>query len=541
MSLEIVKRATRLPAPLVMSPTQSFEGGDGSWSTFNLAVGTPPQSFHVLPSTKGSETWVPFPEGCTSSDPPNCPVLRGVQPFNGNPSSGFLINQSTTWDDQGLYAIQLESNLNYEANGHYGEDVLAINGGNGSSNGLSLPKQVIAGIAAKDYLIGVLGLGIQPTSFSSSSTPVRTFMEQLRNNKLIPSLSYGYTAGASYQQKGVLGNLILGGYDSSRFKPVATSHSFSFGTSDANPLKVGVQSIVADNTLLGTTSFSVGAGHLTVIDSTVPHLWLPRAVCDKMEAAFGLTYDNQSDLYTMNDTMHARLQALNPSVTFKIGDTPYDNGNGTNIRLPYGAFDLRTGWPTYSENVNYFPIRRANNESQYTLGRTLLQEAYIIVDYERKNFSLHQATFTIPLPASRIVTIRSKESSQSPSSGISTGIVAGLAVAGVIVAVLVAAGLIWFLRNRHTKNRTPELDGSGKFIPIRSYTDNKLGDAAELGPAEMDAGGRHAISELGASMADRKERPYRFANELPHLAEPTIYYEMDTINSFGVSDRILTN
>lgn len=499
--------------------------------------GTPPQSFHVLPSTKGSESWVPLPEGCTSTDPSNCPVLRGVQPFNGNPPSGFLINQSTTWDEQGLYAIQLETALNYEANGHYGKDVLALNGGNGSSNGVSLANQLVAGIAAKDYLLGVLALGIQPTSFSSSSTPVKTFMEQLKYNKLIPSLSYGYTAGASYQQKGVLGNLILGGYDSSRFKADTTTHSFSFGASDANPLKVGVQSIVADNTLVGTTSFSVNAGHLSVIDSTIPHIWLPRAICDKMEAAFGLTYDNQSDLYTVNDTMHAQLQALNPSITFKIGDTAYDNGNGTNIRLPYGAFDLKVGWPTYSEDVNYFPIRRANNDTQYTLGRTLLQEAYVVVDYERRNFSLHQTTFSSPLPASRIVTIHANDYPSASNTGISTGAIAGIAVAAV-VGILAIAALIWFLRKRKEKNRTPELDGNGKPICPGPYNDIKVGHEAEAEFAEMDAGGQHQISELGAPMVDRKERPHSFANELPQPAEPIVYYEMDAGNYLGGTNRI---
>ncbi|TID19109.1 acid protease [Venturia nashicola] len=544
MSPHLSKRARTVPAPLVVRSSQSFEGGDGDWSTFNLAVGTPPQSFHVLPSTKGSETWVPVPEGCTTTDPPNCPSIRGVQPFNGNSPSGFLINQSTTWEEQGLYAIQLDTALNYKANGHYGKDVLALNGGNGSSGGVSLPKQMVAGIAAKDYLLGILGLGIQPTSFSSSSTPVKTFMDQLKDNRLIPSLSYGYTAGASYQQKGVLGSLILGGYDSSRFKPDATPHSFSFGASDANPLKVGVQSIVADNTLVGTTSLSLNAGHLTVVDSTVPHIWLPRAVCDRMEAAFGLIYDSQSDLYTLNNTMHAQLQALNPSITFKIGDTAYDNGNGTNIRLPYGAFDLKVGWPTYSEDVNYFPIRRANNETQYTLGRTLLQEAYIVVDYERRNFSLYQTTFSSPLPPSRIVTIQPKNALSSPSSGISTGAIAGIVVAGVILAILAIAASIWFLRKRREKNRPPELDGNGNSLSI-GHHDRKIGHKAESGLAEMDAEGQHQILELGQHqilelgppMVDRKERPHNFATELPQPAEPTVYYEMDADSSVGGGEK----
>jgi hypothetical protein len=38
MSLDLLKRATTIPAPLVVDPSQSFEGADGSWSTFTIAM-----------------------------------------------------------------------------------------------------------------------------------------------------------------------------------------------------------------------------------------------------------------------------------------------------------------------------------------------------------------------------------------------------------------------------------------------------------------------------------------------------------------------
>jgi hypothetical protein len=423
--------------------------------------------------------------------------------------------------------------LKYNGSGRYGKDVVALNGGNGSANGVSLANQLVAGIAAKDYLLGIFGLGIRPTSFSSSSTPVPSFMQTLKSNKLIPSLSYGYTAGAKYEEKGTFANLVLGGYDSSRFKPDATPHSFTFASADADSLTVGVQSIVADGTLIGTASFTVGQGHLSVIDSTVPHIWLPRAVCDLMETAFGLTYDPASDLYLVNDTIHAQLQSSNPSITFKIGDTAYDNGNGTNIRLPYGAFDLQVGWPIYSTNQNYFPIRRATSDTQYTLGRTLLQEAYLVVDYERRNFTLHQAAFSQPLPASRIVTISANGTSTNngSSSGLGTGAIAGIAVAGAVAGILLIVALILFLRKqqKNKKNKIGELDGNSSSLPGAAFNDRKDGhhDVNDGAPAEMDAGGQHQISELGAPMVDRKERPHSFAHELPSPAAPVVYYEMD--------------
>lgn len=85
-------RTTKVPTPLSIAPSQAFEGNDGPWSTFALRVGTPEQVFHVVISTLSQETWVVLPEGCTTFDPSNCGALRGVQPFESQPSSGFQTN-----------------------------------------------------------------------------------------------------------------------------------------------------------------------------------------------------------------------------------------------------------------------------------------------------------------------------------------------------------------------------------------------------------------------------------------------------------------
>src|SRR5271170_6168431 len=53
------------------------EGDDGSWSTFNLQIGTPPQNVRVLPSITDGSIWAVLPQGCGSSDPSDCPNMRG--------------------------------------------------------------------------------------------------------------------------------------------------------------------------------------------------------------------------------------------------------------------------------------------------------------------------------------------------------------------------------------------------------------------------------------------------------------------------------
>jgi hypothetical protein len=296
---------------------------------------------------------------------------------------------------------------------------------------------------------------------------------------------------------------------------------------------VGVQSIVAENTPIGTTSFTgTGGNHLSVIDSTVPHLWLPRTVCDAMETALGLSYDPQSDLYLVNDTMHAQLVSKNPTFTFKLGNTQFDTGNSTNIVLPYAAFDLKVGWPIYSQDQNYFPIRRGNSTAQYTLGRTMLQEAYLVVDYERRNFTVGQAVFPDPMPDQHIITIKSSGGATAKkSSGISTGAIIGIAVgAGVIILGLAALFFWWMRRRRHqTRQKASELDTNSKRRSDANF-ENKY-QPGEDGAVEIGAEAGHQVVELPAGTSyghgkDRKDAhgPHSFASELP---SPAPVFEME--------------
>ncbi|KAF2027551.1 acid protease [Setomelanomma holmii] len=456
--MRLAGRATAV-APYTVPPSQKFDGNDGSWSTFKISVGTPGQDFRVLPSTKSGATQLVVPDGCQAGiDPSNCAQLRGADIFNSAQNIGFQVNVSTSWSSIGQYDVNTEQALNYSAAGLFGFDKVAL-GPAADSNSLSLDRQVVAGVAELDYWLGLLPLGQADQSFSSLSKPIDSLLYQLRNQIRIPSLSYAYTAGAKYRLKSVFGSLILGGYDSTRFKPNSNEFSFTFSTDPSKLLTVGVDSILATNSLKGTFSLSSGA-HFSVIDSTVPHLWLPTAICSQFEDAFGLTYDPHTDLYLVNDTVHQQLVSKNPTLTFKLVNSLQDTStNYTNIQLPYAAFDLQASYPYYTNATNYFPIRRAANDSQYVLGRTLLQESYLIVDYERANFTVSQAVFPDPLPAANVVTIMSGSKSNTDSdssSGLGTGAIVGIAV-GLAVLIFLAVFAIFVFRRRRTPKQTYEL------------------------------------------------------------------------------------
>ena len=66
---------------------------------------------------------------------------------------------------------------------------------------------------------------------------------------------------------------------------------------------------------------------------------------------------------------------MNPNITFSSSNTA---GENLDIVLPCAAFDLTASFPVANNTTtNYFPLRRAANDTQYALGRVFLQEAYV--------------------------------------------------------------------------------------------------------------------------------------------------------------------
>ena len=186
---------------------------------------------------------------------------------------------------------------------------------------------------------------------------------------MIPSLSWGYTAGNQYRLDKQLGSLTLGGYDASKFEP--NDVEFDFDEQDIRDLSVQIDSIIytqaGENTTLSSTPISA------FLDSTIPWLYLPPSVCKAFEKAFGIEYSERAGGYPVNQTLHEILVSNAATVTFTLRN-PAKSGH-VDITLPYGAFDLVQDFTTSS--AKYFPLQRASNSSQYTLGRTFFQEAYV--------------------------------------------------------------------------------------------------------------------------------------------------------------------
>ncbi|PQE10187.1 eukaryotic aspartyl protease protein [Rutstroemia sp. NJR-2017a WRK4] len=511
------------PSPLSVPPSTQWYGDDGTWSAISIRVGTPEQWADVLVSTALSEIWVVGTGGCANDS--ICAANRGniVDPY-----------KSSTWQPEGAFDLSLDPQLGFEGYAEYGLDRIDF----GTSN-VSAPSIIVGSINTTEYWLGFFGLGIIPGSFTQNTVlgPISVLVETAN---VIPSHSYGYTAGAKYQQKGEPVSLTLGGYDENRL----VDHDISFELNPSSQPQVYVNSISVASNIGSGNSISLVSTTDRIsanIDSSTPYLWLPPTVCNRFAEALGLTYNKTLNLYTFdaNTSQHTNLSESEINFTFLLSDL----GSSTklvNITLPYAAFDLRLTFPfipntTYgSDDASkyYFPLAQASNEAQYTIGRAFLQEAYLIVDYERNNFSVHQAVHTAnPLYNTSIITIlspsnsaftgnptnssvgsgNSSAGSESRRMSLSSGAVAGIVIGCVALLGLVAFGLWYWRHNRRSprnsiridngKDIKPEfgtpLDGLSRFSRPRTVQEVP-GDAHY--PTEVGTDTTYARFELPADM-----------------------------------------
>ncbi|KAF2211723.1 hypothetical protein CERZMDRAFT_98156 [Cercospora zeae-maydis SCOH1-5] len=494
------------PAPIAINPDQNWDGIDGEWSSFTLRVGTPQQFVRTLVSTASYQTWVVLPQGCeAAADQEACAESRGWI---------FHTNESSTWEEQGIYDLWIQKNLGYGGNAIYGYDAVGL-GGQGEG-GPTLLNTTVGGFAVEDFYLGVFGVNPKPTNFTSFDNGSPSYMTLLKEQKHIPSLSFGYTAGARYRFTGVLASLTLGGYDTSRF--VENDAIFTFAADNERDLLVAINSI--------TTSSDIDSSPVATellpnpvyayIDSTVPDIWLPVEACRAFEVEFGISYDNTTKLYIVNETLHDTLLERNASVTFTLGQT-FQSSPMVRITLPYASFDL-TAKPPYkglANNTRYFPLQRAQNDTQYTLGRTFLQEAYLAVDWESARFNVSQVLWSQSPQQHLVPVIPSIKSDKTPSGGdggasssVSRGAIAGVSVGAVAAFVLLGVSLLFWLRRRRSAAAAGEAVGEKLDSDSNSGTQVDITrSGSEYRKAELDGSSGSAYNDKKRLLSSQGTAP----------------------------------
>ncbi|KAL7949922.1 acid protease [Trichoderma barbatum] len=458
------------PAPVAFDAGE-WLGIDGNWSTIKVLLGSNSDLVNVLMSTSLSEFWAIGPGGCLKKEP-HCTAARGgiYTPFG-----------SKHWSHMGIWQLGLDY-LGYGGNGQYGLDT--VNAYSTITDiGFGMSNVLMSAINTTDYYLGYFGLGITQGNFghevaqSPLTQAVHTF-------GWIPSYSYGYTAGASYRNIPV--SITLGGYDTARYVPHSIDFTLTPQDNMPRALIRGIEASVDNGTAKPkkwaseTANLSGWNNSFTaLIDSTTPYLWLPNAVCDEFASAFNLTYNKTFDLYTLTNEQY-NSYGSSDSFTFIFSFSSFDNHDNfgsplnvpglVNITVPMRAFVSLLQYPFMHRTIKYgdpavpyFALRRSNDDSAIIIGRSFLQEAYLITRYDEAVFSVHQAKFPQrPIADANLMAIKQPNNSPYPpppkqtGNKLSTGQMVGIVVGAILLCLFCLVSICYLCRRRKPREKGDE-------------------------------------------------------------------------------------
>ena len=273
-------------------------------------------------------------------------------------------------------------------------------------------------------------------------------------------------------------SLTLGGYDANRFDPHDVHFSLNSTTRQPQVLVRAITASVSDVEQAPTEwpsrsipLLSFNESLTAMIDSSTPYLWLPSQVCDRFASALNLTWNDTLKLYLFSDNDNLDNYRSSPDLSFTFTFSSADNTNNfgsptnmsgiVNITVSADAFIQSLQYPFMNISygapaVPYFPLKRAENGGQLTIGRSFLQEAYMITNYETSTFSIHKARFPEnPLRNTSIHTIATSPNSPYPrppvnneSKGITQNQIAGVVVGLCLGAIALVTTIILVRRKR---------------------------------------------------------------------------------------------
>lgn len=105
----------------------------------------------------------------------------------------FDPKESSTWNASGTYPLSLDPQLGFGGNGQYGFDTVAL------GDQVAITSRVVGVVNVTQYWLGFFGLGTIPVSLGQ--TQRATVLSAMVELGLVPSHSYGYTAGAYHRER----------------------------------------------------------------------------------------------------------------------------------------------------------------------------------------------------------------------------------------------------------------------------------------------------------------------------------------------------
>lgn len=146
----------------------------------------------VLISTASSKTVVVAPNGCPDS------ITKYISECVDQRGGVFTNTSSSTWKAQGYYGILVEENLGINRTAFFGNDTISL--GLPGSGGPTLENQVLGTTIAAEFSVGFFGVNPKPLNWTTMEHGQPSYITTLKEKNIIPSVSFGYTAGNQYRK-----------------------------------------------------------------------------------------------------------------------------------------------------------------------------------------------------------------------------------------------------------------------------------------------------------------------------------------------------
>jgi hypothetical protein len=135
-------------------------------------------------------------------------------------------------------------------------------------------------------------------------------------------------------------------------------------------------------------------------------------------------------------------------------------GKDVTIQIPFASLELRMtrDYPNAKQWSRYFPIRPTEDPEQFTLGRVFLQEAYLVANYEQRNFSVSAREYETDNPVIVPIADPNRPAESEVSNSATYGLIAGgCALAGLLILLLV-----WRCHRRRSNKAKKDEESNGK-------------------------------------------------------------------------------
>ena len=496
-------------SPALLKTSSTFYGPDGPWQAVTVSLGDPPQPIDLFPGgLQGSHI-------LTSTNCSGGLTCAAGGVFDISRSSTFynttLANVYTgqaycvgTFPFRAVVTVATDTLMLERLDANNEQSLMLRN-----FSLFVVPQFSITLPTGAEYPLqaGSLSLGAGATYAFQSSGDENLIPGALAKEGSVPSSTFGLHIGATSLNQPLPLSLWLGGYDRQRIVgPVSTQSPDQLGELPIvlQDIGIAVESggspfpFLCKDGLLRSGSTETNTPLSVFMNTQASYLYLPRSTCNAITENLPVSFNSSLALYLW-DTKSPEYHKIvtSPSYLSFTFDAPNSNNSNITIKVPFRLLNLTLEPPLVTNPTPYFPCQDPNLDGRYSLGRALLQAAFIGASWHDSKWYLAQApgpnissepamaAFSGPPESSSSQWAATWTGSWTPlpeSGGLSRGSIAGVIVGVVTAICLVATGTfaLWRKRKKQKIGRLSPSNSSasalreGPLVPIGGVPEPEL-------------------------------------------------------------------